>query len=88
MGFFVGSRPEPSLAVLRDLPRLKRRFGLPIWISVSRKSFLAAITGRKTRELGAATLAAELYAAAQGADYIRTHDVRALRDALAVAAAL
>ena len=88
MGFFVGSRPEPSLAVLGDLPRLKRRFGLPVWISVSRKSFLAAITGRKTPELGAATLAAELYAAAQGADYIRTHDVRALRDALAVAAAL
>jgi dihydropteroate synthase type 2 len=35
-----------------------------------------------------ATLAAELYAAASGADYIRTHDVRALRDALTVARAL
>ena len=32
--------------------------------------------------------AAELFAAAQGADYIRTHDPAALRDALAVAAAL
>ncbi len=84
MGFFLGSRPEPSVEVLRGLPRLKRRFALPLWISVSRKSFLAEITGRTTEALGPATLAAELYAAAQGADCIRTHDVRALRDALQV----
>ena len=38
--------------------------------------------------LGAATLAAELYAAAHGADFIRTHDPAALRDALAVTKAL
>jgi dihydropteroate synthase type 2 len=88
MGFFLGSNPEPSLTVLRNLPRLKERFGLPLWISVSRKSFLSAITGRPADGLQAATLAAELYAVAQGADYIRTHDVRALRDALAVASAL
>jgi dihydropteroate synthase len=29
-------------------------------------------------------LSAELYAAAQGADFLRTHDVGALHDALAV----
>ena len=69
--------------------RLKERFGLPVMISVSRKSFLGAITGRQSPgERGPATLAAELYAAAQGADYIRTHDPAALRDALAVTAAL
>ena len=39
-------------------------------------------------ERGPATLAAELYAAAHGADYIRTHDPAALRDALAVTEAL
>jgi dihydropteroate synthase type 2 len=33
-------------------------------------------------------LAAELYAAWQGADYIRTHDVPALNDALTVLGAL
>ena len=57
-------------------------------VSVSRKSFLGSITGRAPAERGAATLAAELYAAAHGADYIRTHDPAALRDALAVMAAL
>jgi len=32
--------------VLRELRRLKAAFGLPVLISVSRKSFLGAITGR------------------------------------------
>ncbi|HCT6191052.1 TPA: sulfonamide-resistant dihydropteroate synthase Sul2, partial [Escherichia coli] len=36
----------------------------------------------------AATLAAELTAAAGGADFIRTHEPRPLRDGLAVLAAL
>ena len=42
------------------------------------------MTGRGIADTGAASLAAELYAAWQGVDYIRTHDVAALRDALAV----
>jgi dihydropteroate synthase type 2 len=88
MGFFLGSNPEPSVRILMAISRLKERFGLPIMVSVSRKSFLKSITGRDTHALGPATLAAELYAAAQGVDYIRTHDVRALADALKVAHAL
>jgi dihydropteroate synthase len=89
MGFFLSSRAEASLRVLTSLDRLKRAFGLPVMVSVSRKSFLGAITGRTApAERGPATLAAELYAAAHGADYIRTHDPAALRDALAVMAAL
>ena len=57
-------------------------------MSLSRKSFIRAIAGRSVPMSGAATLAAELYAAAQGADMIRTHDPGALRDALKVRAAL
>jgi dihydropteroate synthase type 2 len=89
MGFFLSSRAEASLYALTGLSRLKERFDLPVMISVSRKSFLAAVTGRQNpAERGPATLAAELYAAAHGADYIRTHDAAALRDGLAVIAAL
>lgn len=84
MGFFLGSNPEPSLVVLRSLARLRERFSLPVLISVSRKSFLRSLTGRATEEILPATLAAELYAATQGVDYIRTHDVRALKDALTI----
>ncbi|MFQ5698399.1 MAG: dihydropteroate synthase [Myxococcota bacterium] len=88
MGYFVGSDPEPSLALLNEIPRLKRTFGLPVLVCVSRKSFLGALTGRAVEERGAATLSAELSAATLGCDYIRTHDVAALRDALTVRAAL
>jgi dihydropteroate synthase type 2 len=89
MGFFLSSRADASLRVLAGIARLKRAFGLPVMVSVSRKSFLAALTGRTAPDQrGAATLTAELYAAAHGADLIRTHDPAALRDALAVTAAL
>jgi len=89
MGFFLSNRPEASFRVLTRLGRLKRDFGLPVLVSVSRKSFLRAITGRASAlETGAATLAAEIYAAEIGADYIRTHDPGALGDALKIMAAL
>jgi len=84
MGFFLGAAPEVSLTVLRRLPELKAAFGLPILVSVSRKGFLRKLTGRPVAEIGPATLAAELYAACHGADMIRTHDPRAVRDALLV----
>jgi dihydropteroate synthase type 2 len=89
MGFFLSDRPEASLRALAGIGRLKRAFGLPVLVSVSRKSFLRAVTGRAAGDaLGAASLAAELYAAARGADFIRTHDPGALCDGLAVIAAL
>jgi dihydropteroate synthase type 2 len=84
MGFFLSSLPEASLRVLAGIGRLKRAFGLPVLVSVSRKSFLRALTRRAPAELGAASLAAELYAAAAGADFIRTHDPGALADGLRV----
>lgn len=84
MGFFLGSDPRASLAVLQRLPELRARFGRPVLVSVSRKSFLRALTGSPLESIGPATLAAELFAARAGVDFIRTHDVAALRDALAI----
>jgi dihydropteroate synthase len=88
MGFFLSSLPEASVQVLAGIARLKRDFGLPILVSVSRKSFIRRIVGREASDSGPATLAAELYAADAGVDYIRTHDPAALKDALRVTAAL
>jgi len=88
MGLFLGADVEASLRVLRELGRVKAALGLPLLVSVSRKGFLGALTGRPVAERGAATLAAELWAAAAGADYVRTHDVRALADGLAVRRAI
>jgi dihydropteroate synthase type 2 len=88
LGFFLGTNPEPSVAVLGAIGRLRTRLGTPVLVSPSRKSFLRALTGRGIADIGPATLAAELYAARAGVDYIRTHDVRALTDALTVERAL
>ncbi|HEY0266225.1 MAG TPA: dihydropteroate synthase, partial [Rhizomicrobium sp.] len=84
MGQFVGADPENSLILLRRLPELKARYGLPLLVSVSRKGFLRKIVNRPPREAGAASLAAELFAEANGADYIRTHAPGPLRDGLKV----
>ena len=84
MGFFLGSNPQASFEMLRRTEDLKCAFGLPVLVSVSRKSFLRKITGRPPGESGPATLAAELFAMVKGADCIRTHNPAALRDALAV----
>ncbi len=89
MGFFLGNTPEASVAVLQAIPRLAAHTGRPMLVSVSRKSFLGALLGgRPPAERHDATVAAERYAVQQGADWIRTHDPRALSDALRIESAL
>jgi dihydropteroate synthase type 2 len=84
MGQFLGTHPENSWIILRRLPELKARYGLPVLVSLSRKGFLRKLVNRPPSQAGAASLAAELFAEAQGATHIRTHDPAALRDGLKV----
>jgi dihydropteroate synthase type 2 len=88
MGQFVGTDAENSLILLRRLPELKARYGLPVLVSLSRKGFLRKLVNRPPMEAGAASLAAEIFAEAQGADYIRTHAPRPLRDGLKILKAI
>jgi dihydropteroate synthase type 2 len=88
MGQFLGTDMENSLILLRHLPELKARYGLPLLVSVSRKGFLRKLVNRPPLEAGPASLAAELFAEANGADYIRTHAPAALRDGLKVLKAI
>jgi dihydropteroate synthase type 2 len=88
MGLFLGSDPEPSVLVLRRLDELRRRYRLPLLVSVSRKSFLGRIADSAPDRRGAASLAAELFAVERGAGFLRTHEPRPLRDALTVLEAL
>jgi dihydropteroate synthase len=92
-GIGFGKTLEHNLALLRGLPHLLE-LGAPLLVGVSRKSFLAKLvesSGRvapPAQDRAALTLAAELHAARQGAAVIRTHDVRALREAWLVESAL
>lgn len=88
MGFFLGSDPECSYRVLRNLGFLRKEFDLPLLISVSRKSFLGALVNKPPLDRAAATLSCELYLADQKVEYIRTHDPAALMDALIIQNAL
>jgi dihydropteroate synthase type 2 len=82
MGFFLSSNPAASLAILARLREIRELFRLPVMISVSRKSFLRNFKPVADCDVGSRTLAAELFAAAQGVDLVRTHDARALAQAL------
>lgn len=87
-GFGFGKTLTHNLALFRALPRFVG-LGYPVLIGVSRKRMLGQLTGReaaKDRVVAGSVLAAE--AARQGVAIIRTHDVGATRDALAVIKAL
>lgn len=83
-GIGFSKRAEQSLDVLRGLPRLTS-LGYPLYIGVSRKSFLGAWSDRPVGERLAAGLAVSVAAYAMGARIFRTHDVRETRDALRAA---
>jgi dihydropteroate synthase len=73
-GIGFGKRVEDNLALIAGVDRLKS-LGQPLLIGLSRKSFLAALTGRPVEERLAGTVAANTLAALRGADILRVHDV-------------
>ena len=79
--------PAESVATLRAVDRLAA-LGHPWLAAVSRKYFLAAVTGRPPAQRLAGTLAAVGFAADHGAAMVRVHDVAATADFLAVRAVL
>lgn len=86
-GFGFGKTLDHNLALFRALTATAGD-GLPLLVGVSRKSMLGAITGRPVERRLAASVAAALLAARNGAKILRVHDVAETRDALAVLAAV
>jgi dihydropteroate synthase len=87
-GIGFGKALEHNLKLLKRLDSLVE-LGFPVLVGVSRKSFLGKITGcedPKSRLFG--TMAANVLAYERGANLFRVHDVRANKEALAVAAAI
>ena len=87
-GIGFGKTPEHNLALLRDLDAVVD-LGFPVLVGASRKRFLGGITGtEEAKDRVFATVATTVLAYEKGATLFRVHDVRANRDALAVAEAV
>ncbi len=85
-GFGFGKTVEHNFTLLRELGSLVR-LGYPLLAGYSRKSSLGAITGRDVAQRLAASLAAAMIAAQNGATILRVHDVAETVDVLKVMAA-
>jgi len=90
-GIGFGKRLEDNLQLIAHAGWLRERFGLPVMLGPSRKSFLGVLTGDPPAARDAASAAVCAVAAFAGADAVRVHDAagaaravrigRALRDA-------
>ncbi len=82
-GFGFGKTLEHNYSLLRELSQFTDT-GYPVLVGLSRKSMIGAVTGRRVDERVSGSVAGALLAVISGARIIRTHDVQATRDALAV----
>ena len=74
-GFSFGKAVDHDMEVLRRLGEF-RSLGYPIYLATSRKNYIRDLLGLPFDELLEGTAAAVAYGLAQGAQLVRTHDVR------------
>lgn len=86
-GFGFGKSVAHNLLLLKGLPQLAG-LGLPLLVGLSRKSMIGKLLGREPGERLPAGLALAVMAVERGAAVVRTHDVAATVDALAMWTAL
>jgi dihydropteroate synthase len=87
-GIGFGKTVDDNLVLLAELPRLAE-LGQPLLVGVSRKRFVAALSGAvDVEERDIATVGAGCAAASRGAAILRVHDVRSHRLALALVDAI
>lgn len=86
-GIGFGKTAAHNLELLRRLGEL-RELGRPLVIGTSRKSFIGRVDGSAAGERLGGTIASSVWAAAEGADVLRVHDVAEVRQAIAVVTAV
>ena len=86
-GFGFGKTVGHNLQLLRDLPTLAE-LGLPLLVGLSRKSLIGKLLGRELDQRLPASLALAVLAVERGAAVVRTHDVAATADAVAMYVAM
>jgi dihydropteroate synthase len=86
-GLGFAKNAQHNLKLLAALPELCA-LGYPVLVGVSRKTFIARISGAGEHELEFGTAAANAIAIAEGASIVRVHDVGAGLAALRMSAAI
>tara|TARA_R110002110_G_scaffold415562_1_gene651070 strand:- start:36889 stop:37755 length:867 start_codon:yes stop_codon:yes gene_type:complete len=82
-GFGFGKTLNHNLMLLGQLSRFKA-MGCPLLVGLSRKSMFGKILNVETEDRLYGSLAGALLAVMQGADIVRTHDVKETRDIIKV----
>jgi dihydropteroate synthase len=85
MGHFLSSKPEYAFRVLADIKKIAEETGCPVFVSPSRKSFLAGEENLLPEDRLPGTIVASAIATLNGAAFIRTHDVLDVRRGCSVA---
>lgn len=86
-GIGFGKTAGHSVSLLAHLGAL-RLCGRPIVVGLSRKAFIGQLTGREVADRDAGTLGALAFCLGEGAQILRVHDVKAVRDMVQVLSAL
>jgi dihydropteroate synthase len=86
-GIGFGKTVDHNLELLRRLDEL-RDLGRPILVGTSRKSFIGKLTGREVTDRLGGTIATNVLALRAGAEMLRVHDVREMREAAVIAEAI
>jgi dihydropteroate synthase len=86
-GIGFGKTLEHNLLILNRLFEFKE-FGLPILVGPSRKSFIGKITGAEPDKRIFGTIASVAIAIKNGADIVRVHDIKEIKQAVLVSDAI
>jgi len=86
-GVGFGKRFEDNLALHRHLPDL-RNLGRPVVFGPSRKAFIGRITGKEAPGRIYGTAASVAFAASLGANVLRVHDVKEMKEVVQVVSAI
>ncbi|MCK5393229.1 MAG: dihydropteroate synthase [Candidatus Omnitrophica bacterium] len=86
-GIGFGKRQEDNLRIMKELYKLKV-FGLPIFLGVSRKSFIGNILNNKVEDRLIGTMAANVISLIKGANILRVHDVKETMQVIKISSAI
>ncbi|MBF0385525.1 MAG: dihydropteroate synthase [Candidatus Omnitrophica bacterium] len=86
-GIGFGKAPEHNLEIINRLEEFKA-LNCPILIGTSRKSFIGKVLGKQPRERLIGTVASVCAGVLRGANIVRVHDVREIKDAVTLTDAI